>query len=129
VTQRFELVHLALPPGLKPGEGLGAKVLLSYRGEQLLRGDSLLGELVPHRIRRLPPSEISLEPLEAVDQCECQRPVTIHSRSAPGDASISHRPPTCAPRPRVDVSSGEMRVVRAVPEVDEPGNRRDELER
>src|SRR4029077_16145146 len=27
----FELVHLALPPGVKPGEGLGAKVLGSLR--------------------------------------------------------------------------------------------------
>jgi ribosome-binding ATPase len=27
----FELVHLALPPGLKPGEGLGAKVLGAVR--------------------------------------------------------------------------------------------------
>src|SRR5215813_1484453 len=27
----FELVHLALPPGAKPGEGLGAKVLGSLR--------------------------------------------------------------------------------------------------
>src|SRR3954469_19100157 len=27
----FELVHIALPPGLKPGEGLGAKVLGSLR--------------------------------------------------------------------------------------------------
>lgn len=34
-----------------------------FTGEQVLRGDSLLGELVPHRIRRLPPAEISLEPL------------------------------------------------------------------
>src|SRR5512135_1047470 len=27
----FELVHLALPPGAKPGEGLGAKLLGSLR--------------------------------------------------------------------------------------------------
>ena len=30
-TPGFELVHLALPPGAKPGEGLGAKVLGSLR--------------------------------------------------------------------------------------------------
>jgi len=29
----------------------------------VLRGNSLLGDLVPHRIRRLPPAEILLEPL------------------------------------------------------------------
>src|SRR6266550_3892877 len=31
VSAGFELVHLALPPGLKPGEGLGAKVLGAVR--------------------------------------------------------------------------------------------------
>src|SRR5437868_13651004 len=31
VPAGFELVHLALPPGAKPGEGLGAKVLGSLR--------------------------------------------------------------------------------------------------
>src|SRR6476646_8734121 len=31
VAAGFELVHLALPPGAKPGEGLGAKVLGSLR--------------------------------------------------------------------------------------------------
>ena len=31
VAAGFELVHLALPPGLKPGEGLGAKVLGAVR--------------------------------------------------------------------------------------------------
>ena len=31
VPAGFELVHLALPPGLKPGEGLGAKVLGAVR--------------------------------------------------------------------------------------------------
>jgi hypothetical protein len=34
-----------------------------FIGEQVIRGDSLLGKLVPHRIRRLPPAGISLEPL------------------------------------------------------------------
>src|SRR5258706_1583879 len=31
VAAGFELLHLALPPGLKPGEGLGAKVLRAGR--------------------------------------------------------------------------------------------------
>ena len=31
VAAGFELVHLALPPGSKPGEGLGAKVVGSLR--------------------------------------------------------------------------------------------------
>jgi GTP-binding protein YchF len=31
VAAGFELVHIALPPGLKPGEGLGAKVLGAVR--------------------------------------------------------------------------------------------------
>jgi hypothetical protein len=34
-----------------------------FTGGQLLRGGSLLDEMVPHRIRRMPPAEISLEPL------------------------------------------------------------------
>src|SRR5579862_7965303 len=31
VAAGFELTHIALPPGLKPGEGLGAKVLGAVR--------------------------------------------------------------------------------------------------
>jgi hypothetical protein len=34
-----------------------------FTGDQMLNGDSLLGELVPHRIRRLPPTGISILPL------------------------------------------------------------------
>lgn len=34
-----------------------------FTGDQVFRGDSFLGELVPHRIRRLPPAEITVEPL------------------------------------------------------------------
>jgi GTP-binding protein YchF len=36
VPAGFELVHLALPPGVKPGEGLGAKVLGSLRNSDAI---------------------------------------------------------------------------------------------
>ena len=48
----FELVHLALPPGLKPGEGLGAKVLGAVRN-----CDAILVVLARVRRRRASPAD------------------------------------------------------------------------
>lgn len=36
-----------------------------FTGDQVLRGDSFLGSLVPHRINRTPPTEINIRPLVA----------------------------------------------------------------
>ena len=57
----FELVHLALPPGLKPGEGLGAKVL---GVAAQLRRDPRRAARVRRRRRRRPIPAGDLDALE-----------------------------------------------------------------
>src|SRR6476646_4356099 len=84
VAAGFELVHLALPPGAKPGEGLGAKVLGSLRNCDAIL--IVLGAFADGGVTPDPEGDLMALELELVlaDIASVEQRITRQRRAAKG---------------------------------------------